>query len=402
MPENSLGTVKGKEYRQRQRVTQLRQAVYGRADPREAADRMAELQAADEELRALKEERAKLERESPEKPAVLLDTASRVGGGITLGAETTGIDAKVFLRLSHVPTSIVHLLDADTQPLVSTTLANTTDDTVRVRVTSSVEGYSAQAVTSVEVPTDETAEIKHLPTFFPAALAPVQELTRATLQVVIDNLDAEVEHASSHPIWLLARTSAFNAVKDPSTSAWIDLTPYYGAWVTPNAPEVQAMLREAAALHPDGVIGGYQGDQADVAVQVKAVYQALKARHIAYVNSVISFGAGELESMQRVRLPREALTHRSANCIDGTVLMASVLEAASLNPGIALVPGHAFLARETWEAPSGTWDYLETTMIGSHDFEAAVDAGRRQAKYHKVTPLSVADLRVNRGITPME
>ena len=50
--------------------------------------------------------------------------------------------------------------------------------------------------------------------------------------------------------------------------------------------------------------------------------------------------------------------------------MASLLEAASLQPAIVLVPGHAFVAWETWEG-TDEWDYLETTMIASHDFEAA-------------------------------
>src|SRR4029077_11411867 len=80
--------------------------------------------------------------------------------------------------------------------------------------------------------------------------------------------------------------------------------------------------------------------------------------------------AGPGQITQRTRLPRESLRHKSANCIDGTVLMASLLEAASLHPAIVLVPGHAFVGWETWEG-SDEWDYLETTMIASHDFEAA-------------------------------
>ena len=55
--------------------------------------------------------------------------------------------------------------------------------------------------------------------------------------------------------------------------------------------------------------------------------------------------------------------------------MASLLEAASLQPAIVLVPGHAFVAWETWEG-TDEWDYLETTMIASHDFEAARQRAR--------------------------
>ena len=116
--------------------------------------------------------------------------------------------------------------------------------------------------------------------------------------------------------------------------------------------------------------------------------------------------------MQRVRLPRKSIEDKSANCIDGTVLMASLLEAASLNPGIVLIPAHAFLAWETQDG-NGQWDYLETVMIGSHDFQAAHQAGQAMAKRQKARAkqfddshyfrlLSLPDLRVRRGITPME
>jgi hypothetical protein len=109
---------------------------------------------------------------------------------------------------------------------------------------------------------------------------------------------------------------------------------------------------------------------------------------------------------QRTRLPRESLALKSANCGDGTVLLASLLEGASLNPAIVLVPGHAFLGWETWEG-SGEWQCLETTLIGSADFADACRAGQRQYEDYrqhgpellKVLPLS--GLRA-RGIWPME
>jgi len=113
------------------------------------------------------------------------------------------------------------------------------------------------------------------------------------------------------------------------------------------------------------------------------------------------------------------LATKSANCLDGTLLMASVLEAVSLSPGLALVPGHAFLAWEKqpsdrWEGQvEDRWDYMETTMLSTDSFEAAQVEGRRQASYWLgkretmgkpwlFRRLSVAELRTKRGIVPME
>jgi hypothetical protein len=149
---------------------------------------------------------------------------------------------------------------------------------------------------------------------------------------------------------------------------------------------------------------------------VGCVFDALKAEKLTYINSLVSLGVATDTVMQRVRLPREALEYRSANCIDGTVLTASVLEFASLNPGIVLVPGHAFLAWQPSRTPEegkDEWDYLETTMIGSADFDSANVRGRMLAfEYRKLAQetgrpgdfylLSLQEARTTYGIQPME
>lgn len=140
--------------------------------------------------------------------------------------------------------------------------------------------------------------------------------------------------------------------------------------------------------------------------QVAALYQSLQEAEVVYVNSVIDYGASTGMVTQRTRLPRESLVMRSLNCIDGTVLTASLIEGISLNPAIVLVPGHALVAWETWSG-SNKWRFLETTLIGSADFESACQSGQTQGdQFRKVSPNklkihSVRDLR-SRGIWPME
>jgi hypothetical protein len=399
-------------YRQRQKVMQLRQRLYtgGIRDAR--AGLLEALLAAEAELDRLESAMGEPTLQQP--GGVLLDSAGEATkpGGVLMGPETTGVDVKVLLRQSHVPTGIVHLLDDQETPLVTFRVKYAGDEPVRLRFTSFVEAYSAQAVDTVELFYGDEVEIHHLPTFFPQRLRAVTEMTRATLHIRIDDLDGATEQHSTFPLWLLARTSAYLGVRDPATRAWLDFAPYLAAWVTPNRSEIMALLRRAAEMHPERHIVGYQVDAAGVEAQVRAAFEALKAEELVYINSVLAFGVTEGAYMQRVRLPQEALKQRSANCIDGTLLMASLLEAASLNPGIVLVPGHAFLAWETQDG-SGAWDYLETTMIGSADFQAALASARELAgrqrdlaertgssRYFRL--LSIPDLRVRRGITPME
>jgi hypothetical protein len=412
MANDELERTRRALYRQRQEVMRLRQQLYAERDPAGAPALLEALLEAEEALEALEDDLP--ERSGAQARGVLLDSggSAEKPGGILMGPDTTGVDAEVLLRQSHVPTGIVHLLDGEETPLVTFRIRYLGDEPVRLRLTSFVEAYSAQAVDTIELHYDESVEISHLPTFFPGRIRPVTEMTRATLHIRIDDLDGNTEQHSTFPIWLLARNSAYLGVRDPATGRWIDFAPYLAAWVTPNAPEMMALLRRAAELHPQRQMVGYQVDAAGVEAQVEAVFEALKEAEIVYVNSVLAFGATEGTYLQRVRLPREALEQRSANCLDGTLLMASLLEAASLNPGLVLVPGHAFLAWETQDG-GGAWDYVETTMIGSDSFEAARRSARhlaarqsalreRRGRERFFRRLSIPDLRVRRGITPME
>ncbi len=342
---------------------------------------------------------------------------------VTRSSKTTALDATVRLRMTHIPTAIYHLLSVDDSPLLEVELVNTAREMRRVRVTARVEGYSADAVATVELDRSGNATrrtVKLLPTLFPQAIDPVRELTRATVTVLVEELlfssdnsarvstAVRIETHDSLPMWMLARNSAPLAVRDPENGAWVDLTRYFGAFVTPNRPEVMAFLRKAAERHPQKRLSGYQSD---VTAQTRAIFDALKDdAGITYVNSTISFNPEQSARGQRVRLPRESLEEHQANCIDGTLLFASLLEAASLHPAIVVVPGHAFVA---WERSpdSGRWDYLETTMIGSNTFAEAQEIGVRKAEFWEKQAAGdpsrfrrwpLKTLRADLAITPLE
>ena len=293
---------------------------------------------------------------------------------MTLGADSTRLEATFTLRMAQVPTAIYHLFDATTDPLVSGSILNRTEkDIRRLRVTAYIDGYSAHAVETLEIKPAKSATFDLLPTLFPDRLAGITELTRATLNVLVEDIASTTgfELHRTVPVWLLPRTTAPTFVRDPQTGEFRDLTKYLAAFVTPNEPKVLAFLRTVAEHHPDGQLVGYQVPPAGVDLQVKAIFEALKTKAgIRYVNSVISFAPEDGIVTQRVRLPAESLDHREANCIDGTVLVASLIEAASMNAAIVVIPQHAFVG---WQ-PSpkvAKWNYLETTMIGSKDFATA-------------------------------
>ena len=422
---STLDELRKQEYQLRQRAERLRREVFQQADPAGGEVLFDELQAAEQALGEVQKALAEAQADDPQ--SGLLAKLGRVGKAQVLGADTTGLTAQVHLRMAQVPTSIYHLLDRDVDPLVSCEVENHAPeatfgsqrlpgkDTRRLQVSSFIEGYSARAIETFEIKPGKVHKFDQLPTLFPEPLLNLNELTRASLNVLVEDLDSnKVEIHVTHPIWLLARTTAPLAVRDPKTGELRDLSAYLGAFVTPNAPALMSFLRAAAELHPQKRLVGYQGDKLQVEPQVKALFEALKTQaEITYVNSVIDFTPDQGAYNQRVRLPRESLTNRQANCVDGTVLFASLLEAISLNPALVIVPGHAFVAWETWSDEPDEWDFLETTMIGSHSFEEARTSGEataaRYKKLQKMTKnplifrlLPLRQLRTERGITPME
>jgi hypothetical protein len=405
-----LAHLREREYRLRLDVNRLRRELYEGADPANPPPELLDrLRAAEAELDAAAKARAAAQAQDPT-TGVIADNRSDQG---LLGPETTGLEVTLTLGMDYVPTAIVHLLTADAIPLVTCAVRNAQNTTRRLRITSFIDGYSAAAVDTVELEAQQTHVFRQLPVMYPAAAREVSELTRATLNVLVEDLDrgtSPVELHRSVPVWLLARTSAPLALQDPASGEWHDTSPFFGAFVTPNATAVMAFLRKAADHHPQHLIVGYQGDESMVEPQVQAVFDALKQDgRLTYVNSVLTSSPDEGFPDQRVRLPRESLEEQQANCIDGTVLYASLLEAASLSPAIVVVPGHAFLAWETWDG-SNDWRYLETTMTGSHSFADACAAATQTAQHYAAQGTGIEGLRLwpvrrlrsEMRITPME
>jgi hypothetical protein len=408
--DNTLPKLKQDEYDARIAVERLRRQVFSQPDPSAADALTAQLRDAEETLRKI--EQAITAATDPLKAGAIISRRRAPG---LLGPETTGLDARVQLRMAQVPTATCHLFDPEQTPLLTCTVSNVSANTTkRLRVSAFVDGYSATSIATVELKPAKEFSFNLFPTFFPERIRTLNELTRATLNVMLEDMDTgKPELHATYPIWLLARTTAPLAVKDPMTGGWQDMTRYLGAFVTPNAPAIMTFLRKAADRHPSHALAGYQGDKPNVVAQVKAIYEALQAdASISYVNSVVDFSPDLGSSNQRVRLPSESLADREANCIDGTVLFASLLEAVSLSPALVIVPGHAFVGWEPWSNKGGDWQFLETTMI--HDFpydDAFASAQKTAANYKSLGEtlkdptmfrlLPLRDLRSQYNITPM-
>ena len=117
------------------------------------------------------------------------------------------------------------------------------------------------------------------------------------------------------------------------------------SFVLPKDPAIPVILRRAAQIIEQtkagpGLIGYQDGNNLSVAAQVEAIYKSIAEQGIAYVSHGQIFD----ENRQIISTPSDILRQKLGNCLDLTLLFASCLEEAGLNPLIVVVDGHAFTA----------------------------------------------------------
>jgi transglutaminase-like putative cysteine protease len=163
--------------------------------------------------------------------------------------------------------------------------------------------------------------------------------------------------------------------RGPEYLGWV-----FSAFVTEDAPWIDALLGEAFKGRDIRPLG-YQRGPDDVIAQVAVVYQYLRSRGIRYSSITTGSGEGQRVASQTVRFPSDSIRSSQANCIDGTVLMASILRKIDIEAYIITGPGHAMLGFSTKPKPANDQELLqnlvvvETTALGDADIGVAIKAG---------------------------
>ena len=172
-----------------------------------------------------------------------------------------------------------------------------------------------------------------------------------------------VEAAIDKTVSLRPISEALYYVRDGHDS--VDLSWIFAAYVNENDRVVERIVELARKSGIVDKFTGYDDAEADgVYRQVWAVWQALATHGIRYSDADPGIARGPNEFSQRVRLIEQTWNDRSANCIDGSVLIASVLQRIGLRSFLVLVPAHAFVGFYT-DATAKHAAYLETTLLGA-------------------------------------
>ena len=148
---------------------------------------------------------------------------------------------------------------------------------------------------------------------------------------------------------------------------YVDISWMFAAYVNEDHPAIPGLMKEAQDMKVIDGFDAYQShDPGRVLLQVFAVWEALRQHHIKY--SDIGTTTTESDSLYtlHVRFIDESLAESHANCVDASVMLASVLRRMGIDTFLALEPGHMFLGIYLDDRGKQT-ACLETTMLGDDD-----------------------------------
>ncbi len=198
-----------------------------------------------------------------------------------------------------------------------------------------------------------------------------QQPVNATFKVSVDG--EELDEQNETCIIKSINDCPFYVLLDEEGEDIEDFSWLFASYVNENHPWVDGILKEAIKSGLVDSFTGYQSeDPEEVMMQVFAIWNVLQRKGIKY-SDISTTTPSKFVVSQTVRFLDQSIEATQANCVDGSVLMASILQKIGINSYLVMVPGHCFLAFDTGNGEDDVTIGLETTMLGNDDLEPVSD-----------------------------
>jgi hypothetical protein len=264
-------------------------------------------------------------------------------------------------------------------PMIRYTVANNTSKNKSLIVGCEIPGWARPFENSITLKKESSRNVELKLSFF-EKLKQNNEISDAQINYYIKE-NGTIIWNQSKSIKIAAKGTMIWSKEEGD-----DCADYIASFVNPNDVKVEEIISTAKEFSAKRQLMGYQiGDEVlqakETTDEARAIFMALHKYGISYVNSPLSFAVG---STQRVRTPFESIRDRSANCIDGAVLFASLFENLGMDPLIILGPGHAIVGLRYYEGSNQTL-FIETTMVGSSEETVVKETDGNQENTTEVT-----------------
>ncbi len=198
-----------------------------------------------------------------------------------------------------------------------------------------------------------------------------------------------------HPVRLHASHELLLGV-EPRSAPSVDFNWTLAAFVDEASPSVDKILQRA---QKSGVIQQFSGyasaDNEEVYAQLFAIWHALQKRGMRYSNLVKSVREHPALLIQPVRSATQSYQEKRANCVDGSLLIASSLQKIGLRSALVILPGHMLLGISL-NSQGDEWIYLETTEMGN------LTAGGERDALSELTDMAESDIGLRQSLRSFE
>ena len=157
-----------------------------------------------------------------------------------------------------------------------------------------------------------------------------------------------------------------------TSAEYFDNMPLLSCFVTPEDPIIKYYTQKIQEKVLKGEAASvYNKDEEGVRF-LTGIYHATLVSHMVYSGtSGVPAKVEDVSSLiQSIRLPREVITGKTGLCIELTLLYASIMMNAGMDPIIYLVPGHAYPGFRM----NGNYYALESTGIGGEGMGGSMTA----------------------------
>ncbi|MEM7103282.1 MAG: hypothetical protein AAF502_09145 [Bacteroidota bacterium] len=269
--------------------------------------------------------------------------------------------------------------------LTNPTKATLEDVTVSYRVPGFIE-WTEIAVIG-EMFEGQTASVVCYPKFKDDIVEKMTEsMEKAEIEVTWDGADDDDIVEEDFAFKIVDRNLyMFTGIPGDEIAGWSDVydnDALLACFVTPNDPIVKYYTQVVQEKVLKGDQASVSQNPQDAARFLMGIYEATRMSHMVYSGTKgIPQSLDDVSSFsQHNRLPREVITGNTGLCLELSLLYASMMSAAGLNPIIFLVPGHAYPGFEM----KGTYYAIEATKIGGEGLggigsvQEALESGEKQ------------------------
>ncbi|WP_370103892.1 hypothetical protein [Winogradskyella sp.] len=193
-----------------------------------------------------------------------------------------------------------------------------------------------------------------------------ESVEKAQIEITWDGADDDDVIEEDFTFKLTNRNEyVYTGIKSEEISSWADIydnDALIACFVTPNDPVVKYYTQNLQEKLLKGEAASVTQKPEDAVRFLAGIYEATRKSHMVYSGTKgIPKSTEDVQSIvQQVRLPREVITGNTGLCIELSVLYASILSAAGIDPIIYMVPGHAYPGFRM----NGQYYAIEATGIG--------------------------------------